>query len=338
MERIEPSSQTPYIRQPQAIYIEKPVELKTAQVGKSALKQLATNFQETKKNLRFDNEVTHKQTRGKLKEDGSYEVEVRITTLDLVDEDEGNKGITKQELIDIENAVISERAKVALGAPQDPEDKEALEGTEQLLQRLNNLFNGRHALGELSKPIPRDYEREDKTLSAGRQTGTYGKTQIVDEKSPSWPKDQAKEIQLQKLHDEAIATMRGELITTKDLANRMLELRKNTNKEEFSKEDLYNLYLDFDRKKEKYLSEEVREQLKNTPSVKDRDNILMTFYYENLLPLGFKNKVDIEEIKESLEQKMDLEFKEDTLIAKFSNISEKDINQYIEKKYIRKKS
>ncbi len=352
MDKIGMEAPSPFYRAPESTYIEKPSDAKTNRVGKSILKK-ATAEAGNIKNLRFVNDVTHKQTRGKQTADNNYEVEVKITKLPLVEEaeDPSDKVWTKNDLKELEQAIQSEKERIQNGDTMPPEDVEALNQAETTLKRLENLFDGRRSLPfKLPKPSLRSFEREEDHLAAGTLTQTKGKSSIVKSETPSWPKDATQEVALSELHDRAWASLSPEAQAAlreggnlspygraKDiLIKAMLNLRTLDQKIALTKEELYDLYLDFDRKKEVFLEDQVKEHMSQTSNPDERQRLLNEFYYENLLPLGYRNHVDLDEIKKKLEEKMDLHFEKDTLEARFSSLSDREIVHFVEKKYLKK--
>lgn len=352
MDKIGMEAPNPFYRAPESTYIEKPGDAKTNKVGKSILKK-ATAEAGNVKILRFVNDVTHKQTRGKQTADNNYEVEVKITKLPLVEEAEDpiDKVWTKNDLRELEQAIQSEKEHIQNGDVQLPEDLEALHQAETTLKRLENLFDGRRSLPfKLPKPSRRSFEREEEHLAAGTLTQTKGKSSIITSETPSWSKDATQEVALSELHDRAWASLSPEAQAalkegrnlsphekaTGILIEAMLNHRPLNQKIAFTKEELYDFYLDFDRKKEVFLEDRVKEHMTQTSNPDERQRLLNEFYYENLLPLGYRNHVDLNEIKKKLEEKMDLHFENDTLEARFPALSDRDIIHFVEKKYLKK--
>jgi hypothetical protein len=321
-------------RPPTATYVEKLSDLKTAKVGKSILKSKQEQTTPSARTLRFEHEVIHKQTYGKIKEDGTYEVLVKITRLPLIDETYADGITTKETIINLEQEIVDQRKLIDEGHHVDSEDLYMLQQTEQILMKMNSLFDGRRTLPfKLPKTSPRDFKRDDKRLAAGSMTGTENQSTIRTPDSPSWEIDAKKVEKLKKLHDEAIAKIPSETTTAKKLLEIMLELREYHTKEKIDKHDLYNIYVDFDKKKEKFRSSEVIHQLEKTPLAQERQEILNRFYQEELLPMETGDSVDNDQIKDLLEENLDVILDDNLTEASYSDITVHDLLKFLKEKY-----
>lgn len=326
-------------RSPNETYIEKQSEVdhKTAKAGKSILKTQAENLQKPPKNLRFDHIVTHKQTFGRLNREREYQTVVRKTFLPLIDEDEHDDKIpTKQKIIEVENAITSEKKRLTSEDTLNEEDQFYLNQTELILEKLDKLFEGRNNLDPLKRSSPREFQREDEKTAAGSMTGTTGKSKVnKSHNTPSWPKDLKKQEMIEALHDSALQAMQARTTSTaKDLLNQMLALRDYNQIVTFTQDELYSLYLDFDKTKESRLTPEILEQVRCAKTVDEKIKILTLFYQNtpSLFPRT-SQEIDEEEVKIFLEEKMDLSFLSVGLTAKFAEVTDNEILNFIIRKY-----
>lgn len=299
--------------------VEKSLELKTYEIGTSILRESesSSDLGISPRKLRFDEDVTHTQINGKVNEDGSYGVNVKVTILPLVDEPYGTV-LSKEELKDLETT-LQEIADKKVNNEETHEDSSSyVTASQGYIQRMEKLFDGRDSLPfTLAKPTKRNEFRTDKKLSSGYLTNTRGLSKIRKYQSVSWAQDQSLTETLEHLHKQVVNDYKKYMITAvslDDLSKKMLEFRDFDKEITFTLDEIGDLYMDLSRTNNGVIPTALRE----AKTTEQKMKILLD--YE-------------EDIKDTLEKRLDLEFGEETLEAVYSEISKKDIEDYLMVKY-----
>lgn len=290
--------------------------------------------------LRFDDVVKHTQTYGKLMEDGTYKVITKNSILKLIDEeDEDEAEFSKWELIDLEKELNELLEKVNKGLPIEPQEAIILPRAKSFFLRLEQLFDGRDTLPfPLAKPGEHVPERRNRENSAGVITKTFGFSTISSQdEDGAWQTDPKLLETLNKLHDQALVEFSVEMKmpSKKELGKKMMALREMDRKVTFTVDELCAFYLHNCRAKERMMTYDIKAKIEAAKSVQEKQEIIEKYHSLNWIPFDEKAKTfDQKFLKNNLKDVLEVEFDEDSLEAKYSSVTEKDIKEFIIKKYL----
>lgn len=326
MEQIDPSRILPAScsSSAEAVKPRQPADQKTAEAARRI--------------LRFDDRVKHTQIYGRMAENGNYKVITKENTIPLVDEEEEETGLTKYDLIDLESELNELIEKVDKGLPVDSKELAILPRAKTFFLRLEHLFDGRESLPfSLTKTKPRAPERSLRENSAGVMTGTFGFSTITSQdEEGSWQTDPKLLKTLDNLHEQALVSFsqKMKMPTKKALVKKMMKLREIDRKVTFTIEELCAFYLCICKAKERMMTPDIKARIEAVQSVEEKQKLIERYHSLNWIPFDESAQTfDKKFLKDKLKDFLEVEFDKESLEAAYSSVTERDIKEYIAKKY-----